>query len=238
VYGGLLDGNGDGLSGDDYRLIFVVVPTNTPILSIGEFARGPGQPVNLPATDKTAGIPVRIVNGTPVHDLAFTLRYNPTLLTVQDVSLANSVTGTLALKSIDQAAGAASIRVTNLSGLTDASTVVLTLQAVVPATAPYGRQHVLDLRDLVFNVGTLGGRDDDGLHIVAYLGDTTGEGAYSSLDAQHIQRVILQLDSGFSAYPLTDPVLLGDVDANGRLDSTDALLIQRKVLRMPVPEIP
>jgi hypothetical protein len=237
VYGRPIDGNGLGVTGDDYRLTFAVTARDTPILSIGEFARGPGQTVNLPATDQAAGIPIRILNGASVSEVAFTLRYNPTLLTVQDVSL-RSQAGVLTLKSIDQSAGLVRVHVANLTGLRGDSSVLLTLQAQVPANAPYRGQHVLDLDELVFNGGTLGGRADDGLHVVAYPGDTNGDGVYTSLDPQLIQRVILRVDTGFSAYPLTDPAVLADINGNGRLDSSDALLVQLKALRQVVPEIP
>jgi hypothetical protein len=53
-----------------------------------------------------------------------------------------------------------------------------------------------------------------------------------------LQRVIVRLDSGFSAYPLTDPVVVGDVNGSGHLESADGQLIQLKVLRRSVPEIP
>ncbi|HEY8555304.1 MAG TPA: hypothetical protein VIL43_12295, partial [Burkholderiales bacterium] len=76
------------------------------------------------------------------------------------------------------------------------------------------------------------------IHVIAFPGDATGEGLYSSLDAQRIQRVALRLDSGFGAYPLIDPLLVGDVNGTGRLESFDALLVQRKALRLDVPEIP
>jgi len=243
LFGRPLDGNGDGRSGDDYlfgddyRLVFVVGPSNSPVLSIGEFARGPGQAVNLPASDSTAGIPVRISNGSSVRDVDFTLGYDPTLLSVLDVGLANA-SGTLTLKSIDEVAGLIHVHVANVTGLTDASTVLLRLQAQVPADAPYRSRHMLDLRDLKFNDGALTGRTDDGLQVVAYLGDTDADGKYSSFDALLIQRVSLRLDSGFSAFPLIDPIVLSDTNGNGRLESSDVLTMQLKVLRRAVPELP
>jgi hypothetical protein len=233
-----LDGDGDGMFGGDYHLTFVVAPTDLPILSIDEFARGPGQTVNLPAGDLGAGIPVRITNGSGVQEVAFTLRYNPALLDVKDVNLAGPITGVLGLKSIDALNGVVQVRVENLSGFTNATTVLLRMQAQVPASAPYGAGHLLDLDGLEFNFGALNGLDDDGLHVVTKLGDATGEGIYSSLDAQRIQRVLLQLDTGFSAFPLIDPAIVGDVNGNGRLDAADVQLIQLKVLRRIVPEIP
>jgi hypothetical protein len=238
AFGRPLDGDADGRVGDDYRVVFAVGPSAGPVLSVAEFARGPGQPVNLPAVEDGAGLPVYISQGAAVHDVAFTLKYNPALLSVQAVTLGETIGGNLKLESLDPVAGVVVVRVTNLSGLTDERTVLVRLQAAVPKQAAYGRQHLLDLRDLEFNGGTLAGRDDDGLHVVAYLGDTSGEGFYSSYDALQIQRVIIRVDTGFSAFKLTDPTILGDVNGTGRLESADARLIQLKVLRKYVPEIP
>ena len=63
----------------------------------------------------------------------------------------------------------------------------------------------------------------------------TGQPRYSAADALRVQRVVVRLDTGFSPYPMVDPVIVGDVNGNGRLDAADALLIQRKVVRLPVP---
>ena len=75
------------------------------------------------------------------------------------------------------------------------------------------------------------------MHVVAYLGDTEGQPRYSAAIPARAAGGSA-LDTGFSAYPLVDPVIVGDVNGNGRVDATDALLIQRKVVRLPVPELP
>ena len=62
---------------------------------------------------------------------------------------------------------------------------------------------------------------DPGLIVMAYVGDTTGNGTLSSLDASRVQRVVVGLDSGFDAYDKFNPVLLGDTTGNGGLSSLD-----------------
>lgn len=79
---------------------------------------------------------------------------------------------------------------------------------------------------------------DDAIHVVAYLGDTTGNSAHSSLDAQRILRVAAGLHSGFTAYPLIDPVIVGDTTWNGSLSSLDATRILQEVAGLDRPEIP
>ena len=52
---------------------------------------------------------------------------------------------------------------------------------------PVVRQQILDLRDISLDTGA-SVRDDDGLHLVAYVGDASGNAKYSTLDVQRIQR--------------------------------------------------
>ena len=68
----------------------------------------------------------------------------------------------------------------------------------MPDNAPYAAKHVLNLTNLTVN-GTAA-RDDDGIHVVGYFGDTTGNHAYSSADATRLLRVAVGLDSGFDAW--------------------------------------
>ena len=66
--------------------------------------------------------------------------------------------------------------------------------------------------------------------MLAYSGDTTGNGSLSSLDASLIQRTVVGVDSGFDAYDLINPTLLGDTTGNGDLSSLDAAYVQRRVV--------
>ena len=71
--GQLLDG------GDNFTQSFVVAPpaANTVIVSLPDFARGYGQPVNLPANVPTAGLPLTLSNGSGLSGLDLELDYNP-----------------------------------------------------------------------------------------------------------------------------------------------------------------
>ena len=59
--GELIDGNRDGVAGGDYVTSFTVTPSPL-VLSVPDFARGPGQAVNVPATG--VGIPIRLSDGS------------------------------------------------------------------------------------------------------------------------------------------------------------------------------
>ena len=64
--GWMLDGDGNGVMGDDFVTSFTV-GASPRVLSVPEFARGPGQAINLPAVDLAAGIPIQLTGGTDVN---------------------------------------------------------------------------------------------------------------------------------------------------------------------------
>jgi hypothetical protein len=220
-FGRPFDGNGDGVFGDGYAVSFVVPAVAATVLSIGEFARGPGQAVHLPPSDRMAGIPVRIINGAAATDVEFDLKYSPHHLILRGIRPGTGLTGRLSVATLDQDLGLAHVRIEGLHDLPATGTELLRLDADVPASAPYRGTHVLDISNLQINGGSLFARDDDGLHVVAYLGDTTGNGTYSSLDLARLQGLTTGADSTLAAYPSVDPRLIGDITGNGAITSLD-----------------
>ncbi len=61
----------------------------------------------------------------------------------------------------------------------------------------------------------------DGIHVNAYLGDASGNGVVNGADVNLISFIPGGGATGFSAFPLADPVILGDVNADGLVNSTD-----------------
>jgi hypothetical protein len=110
----------------------------------------------------------------------------------------------------------------------------------VPASAMarYGASHVLDLRDVSVNGGAMAARDDDGLHVAAYLADASGDGIYAQDDAQAILDAITGKYSGFGAYPLLDPVVVGGAYGNGRLSVFDFRALGNIIYGVAQPYIP
>lgn len=115
---------------------------------------------------------------------------------------------------------------------------LLTLQARVPDSAPYGSRQLLDLSDLRGNGQSLPEADDDALHIVGYLGDTNRNAQLDKGDVTLLQRNALRLDNGFAAWTLLDPRLIGDIDLDGRLTTVDASRVTQEINGVDRPEIP
>jgi hypothetical protein len=234
--GRLLDGDDDGTPGGDSVTTLTVAGPLPRVLSLPDVVRGPGQPVNIPAT--VSGIPIRLSDGTGVESLEFTLNYDPTLLTISDAALAAGLPAGSTLVANLTVPGQLRVAMSFPTPLTAGAQELLSLTATIPETAPYRAKQVLDLSDVSLNEGNLTAGADDAVHLVAYFGDATGNGSYSSLDGQRVLRQTVRLDSGFAAYPLADPVLVADITANGTVSSLDATRILQEVVGIDRPEIP
>ena len=112
------------------------------------------------------------------------------------------------------------------------------LLATVPATATYGAKELLDIGNVVVDGGAIAAIDDDGVHVVGFVGDATFSATYTLLDVLRTQRVIIGLDTGFGDWPLVDPAIVGDTSGNGVLTASDATLLLREVLGIDQAQIP
>jgi hypothetical protein len=234
--GRAMDGDGDGVAGGIYTAT-VHGSAGGAIVSLAEFARGPGQAASL--AGMPGGLPVRVSNAAGATSIGFTLDYDPALLRIDGVELAVSGATLVADFSVP---GHLVVSVSGISGLESVATDLVRLLASVPATAPYGAVHVLDLGNVVVDGNApTGALDDDGLHLVAYAGDATGDARYSAADVMAFQRVLIRVDSGFHAYPRIDPYVVGNVDGNSTLSSLDVRVLSQQMAGLPqnlLPEIP
>ena len=209
--GNLLDGNADGTAGDNYSGSFSVSAPAQAVLSIPDFVRGPGQTVNVPATG--SGIPIRLSNATGIGAITFTLKYDPALLNITNVAMLQSCSS-FTSSNIN---GVLTVTIEGLSATGAVDLVKLT--ADVPGTAPYRDKQVLDLTVVSVNGGSV--TADDGLEVVAYLGDTSGNKIITTNDMQLLSRVLVRNDSGFGAFATVDPAVIGDINGNGAVDVVD-----------------
>ena len=231
-----LDGDGDGAGGDDFSAEFVVAAPLGVVVSAPDFMRGPGQDVDIPAT--ATGIPIRISDGAGVTSVSFELSYDPDLLQITDVLAAPTLPGDAVINADLSNPGVAIIGVTSATGLPAGLSSIVLLEANVPVDAPYTAKHVLDIHNVSINGGAIAATENDGLHLVGYLGDTTGNAVYTSLDSTRMSALIAGQQSGFGAYRLVDPVIVADTSGNGSVTSLDRLLLLQEVLGVDRPEIP
>jgi hypothetical protein len=235
--GRTLDGNDNDVNGDNYTGSFVVAASTAPTLSIPDFVRGPGQAVNVPAPG--IGIPITLTNGAGISAISFDLHYNPQLLTIGAIT--SALPGANVQVNASPDLGLVHVDVTGITGLTASAATLVSIQASVPGTAPYGAKDLLDIQHVVATVhgAATAGVDNDGIHVVGYFGDVTGDAGYTTLDAALIQRVALGSDSGFDVDPMVDPVVVADISGDGTLTSFDTALVFKNALTPgSVPSIP
>ncbi|HXG10803.1 MAG TPA: peptidoglycan DD-metalloendopeptidase family protein, partial [Gemmataceae bacterium] len=240
--GELLDGDGDLVPGGNYVTSFTVdtPPTTLVVVSVPDIVRGPGQTVHVPA-DSGVGLPLRLSDGNGITSIELTLRYDPALLTITDVTRGPRVPDGAVL-TVNNTPGALSVSLstTALMPLPDGPFDLMRLTAQVPTNTfnRYTAKHVLDITGLRVNGGARPAQDDDGLHVVGYMGDATANGLYGSADALRMLRVGVGLDGGFLGYPLTDPAVVADITGNGLLTGADATRLLQEAVGLDRPEIP
>jgi hypothetical protein len=162
------------------------------------------------------GYPLYLADGNGVTSVQVTLQYNPNLLQ------ATGATGSHFTLSASSTPGNAVLVYSGPALATAPNTPVTVgfITANVPGgtaanPTPYKAKDVLHLTGASINGGAIKVATGDALHMVSYVGDADGNGGYSSNDAVLITRAALQTDSGFTAYPLVDPVIVGDTDGAG-----------------------
>src|SRR5262249_22172894 len=187
-----------------------------------------------------AGLPLRLSDGSGVTSVSLTLAYNPQLLAVTAAAPAPGMPAGSTVNLDTSTPGQAVITFTSPTPLPAGDIDFVTLTAQVPdaAAAFYTTKGLLDLSGIQINGGAIPALDDDGVEVVGYFGDTSGNGSYASLDAQRALRVAVGLDSGFAAYQLADPVLIADVTGNGVITATDATRILQAALGIAQTSIP
>ena len=247
--GGFLDGLGTGSAGSgDYTATFTVnaKAANDDVVWVPGVAQGPGQPLSAPGNEQIGGgYPIYLSDSTgTVTNVQVTLNYNPALLTVAGVTGAH-----LTLLS-SSTTGHAVLQYSGPALPIGTQTPLGFLTASVPAGTmanpmPYKAKDLLTLTGVSVSGthGSVPAVTANAVHLVAYVGDADGNGAYSSNDAVLITRVSLQTDVGFAAYPLVDPVIVADTDGAGFIPADAALQVNEAgvgfaTANLAVPPIP
>jgi hypothetical protein len=242
--GGFLDGLGTGVAGSgDFTATFTVHASGDDILWAPATADGPGQPLSAPGMNQAGGgYPIYLNDSTgKVTSIQLTLNYDPALLTITGVSgagfaLLDSSTPGQAVLGYSGPPGAPGLPVGNQIPIGYVNATVPSGTASSPM--PYKAKDLLHFSGASLNGGSIAVTTSDALHLVAYVGDVDGNGAYTSSDAVLITRVALETDSGFVAYPLIDPVLVADTDGSGFIPADSALQVNEAGVGFPTTNLP
>ena len=232
--------------GSNYTNSFTISAPAAPILTLPDFARGPGQNVDVSDASTSYGtaastlLPVALSSTTGVTSVSFELDYNASYLNISNVALAAGISGTLSFSNTTP--GVLLVSITGFSSTATAGAIggtdIVDITASVPAAAisSYGASALLKIVNPQVNGGAI--PISDALEKVVYFGDVSGDGKVNAADATLVARNKVHLDSGFSAYPLTDPLIIGNATGTGSLSASDASLMAQVGVHLAVAKIP
>jgi len=253
-----LDGLGNGTAGSNFVTTFVV---SAPPVAVGvpSFARGPGNDVNLPnsanptTVSTSNGIPVNLSNVAGVTSGTFTFQFNPTLLNITGATANTTAfpgsSMSVSVSNVNASLANAMITFASPTALSGTGHNLGSLTAAIPdgAASDYGAKGLLHWAGVSLNGGAINAVGDDAVQVVAWFGDANGDQVISGGDTALLARASGNLDNnsftgvltGFSAYPLVDPVIIGDVSStNGAITSGDVTLMNSYLAGTTRPQIP
>lgn len=235
--GEFLDGNNDGVAGGDYVTTFAVTNSSR-VLSIPDVVRGPGQAIRVNTTE--LGVPVKVNDGNDIFAFEVSVNYDPVLMSVTDVVVPSNLSSFLQISFNSSVAGRIDVVGIAVNGLPGGSQNLFYVNGTVPNGVLYRSKAELSLSDVnlyKLDNSTISTTLDQGVQLVSYIGDVTGDGRYNALDPLRIQRYLVNLDRWFAQFPLVDPLLVADVTGDGKVNALDALYMQRYLVNLPVPYV-
>lgn len=234
-----LDGDLDGQSGGNVVKKFTIEDKDQKVLSLADFSRAPGHPIELTGTNPNQGWAISLDNGSAITQVDFTLTYNPDILGVTDLLVNPNLPDNWQLisKSLTNS-GKASISIEGTTPLTTGKVDLVFLKAQIKPTAVYGTSSLLELTSVSLNQDKVDAIGDSAIAQVAYLGESSGNKTYSGLDATLISRLAVGLDTGLDAYLLTDALAIADINRDGVISALDASLVAQHANGRTVSLIP
>lgn len=238
--GELIDGNGDGITGDAFSYSFTKsTPSN--LISIADTARGSGQSLGLNGiaqSNEINGLPVLISTSAAIRSLRGTVTYDATAFNNASLVVGRDLPDDWTLETQEDVIGSMNYTASGTTAITGTDQELFRFDAVVSQDATYGSSTLIEATVEAPDDPSLSFESDPGLIALAYSGDTTGNGGHSSLDASLIQRVVVELDTGFDAYDTLAPSLIADTTGNSGISSLDASRVQQQVVGLPVDSFP
>ena len=236
MQGNFLNSSSNGVAGSPYTNQFTILSSAARTIALPSFCRGPGQWVNVPATDSS--IPIAIGEGSNVVSVSLILNYDTNLLNITGVSLDKSAPAGWRLTNSFSPMGTLSITAVGATPLNSGSVTFARLQARVPWCAGYGSMDMLTINSAQLNGGTIPATGESAAQLVAYLGDVDGNRAYTTNDAALVAQFAVGLIDHFPAYPLADVILASDISSDGKVTVYDAALIAQKAIGHTVVSMP
>ena len=231
---------GSSGAGSDYVTTFTVSSASSPILTIADFARGAGQPIDVDPTSASSNLPITISDAAGILAVDFTLTYDPDLMSIASVAKGAGLNSSWSLVFNNSTPGTlvVSLATSGSTPLSGTNLPLVVLDASVPSGALYESSSVLRFTNASLNAGGIAVRTDNAIEKAVFLGDADGNKIYTGFDASLIQRVVVGTDGGFAAHRWTDPVIVANATLTGTLNSLDATYVAQTAAGLTVPQIP
>jgi hypothetical protein len=218
---GALDGDADNVPGGNYSLTFTPPAAGlTRTLTLSDVSRVPMQTLATPALP--AGLPIVLSNAQGTRSVSFTLRYDPALLTLSDITLASGLPADWTLVRNLASPGVAVIAAGGTTPLPAGAATIASLVGNLTASATPLAISALRLTDVSVNENALPSTGDDSTLVVALTGDADLSGYLTSNDVNLVTRLVVGTDTGLDGLPLTDPAAVVDLTRDGTISMLDA----------------
>ena len=217
----LLDGDNNGIAGNNFVTQFEIIPNNQRVLSLADINLTPG--INQ-------ALDISVDNSANLTQAEFSITYNADILEIKDVVINASLPDdwSVTTKELDNS-GIAIITVEGTTALSTAQTDLVQLQTTVPNDATYGVSDLITIQEVSLNEGDIAATGDQALQTVVLTGDVNGDGSYSDADSYLISQVAVGLSDSFDAFPLHDPLTIADLNQDGTISALDSFLVLERI---------
>ena len=219
--GELLDGDLDGIAGDNFVTQFTVEDTEQKVISLDDFSKGIRQ-INSPLNNDIA---ISLNDGAEVTAVDFTLTYDPAILAIEDIILNLAIADDWTITTEDLTSpGTVRVSLSGTTSLESGEIELVQLQAIAPETATNGGSGVLTLEEVSLNNGEIAAIGDTAYQQVAYIGDTNNDLNYTDTDVYNISLLATGISDGLTAFDLTNPLIIADINGDGVISAFDGYL--------------
>ncbi|MDX2038442.1 MAG: Calx-beta domain-containing protein [Isosphaeraceae bacterium] len=231
--GNLLDGDANNVAGGNYSNSWVLSSVaGTRTVNLPDIVLGPDQATAVPlAVSLDDASLVTALTMTVFYDVA---RFTPTSITAFPNTPGFSASTNITIPGEIRFSFAS----TTTNPLPAGPVTLFHFNGTVPAAAAYGGKNVFSstVSTMVNTTfGQIPRNVDSAVHILAFPGDVSGDGAIDGLDALFMNEFSVGNIDGFSAFQLADPSLIGDLSGDGFVDGLDALVANELAVGNPVP---
>ncbi|MDJ0649928.1 MAG: hypothetical protein QNJ60_14635 [Xenococcaceae cyanobacterium MO_188.B19] len=233
--GELLDGDNDGIEGDNFVLEFEVGSNQKRIVAIDDISRGIGQSIANPKTEE--GLIISLDNGAQVTKIDLSLTYDSAVLDLNNIILDPDIPSdwTISSSNINDNSGTAEVSLQGTTALDPGAVDILQLEGIVKTDAEYGDSNLLRLENISLNQGNIEVIADDGLLKVTRPGDADGDNNYSNADAFLISEIaagirgnLAGIRENLNIFNATDSRIVSDVNQDGAVSAFDAYIIYQE----------